>query len=1077
MERFESSQTSIDFNGRFLDNGTWPDQKKYPLNIKVLGRNVEELVLNDIRASADYLIITGFTSLSHLVDVFGNNEYPKLQNVRILLGFEPLLKGRKSYETEVNLSKEIREYWLKCGLSITLGGAAIRLIELIKSGAVSFKFRNRSHAKIYVGSDDVILGSSNFSRSGLFHQHEANLRFNKNVRIEKERYAEIKRIAENFFEEGTDYNSEMISLLEQLIAKVTWQEALARAISEVIEGSWLNEYVELTEKLTNAKLWPTQWHGIAHAMNILQNSSNVLVADPTGSGKTKLCSSLVLTLIHWLWENGERDKSNSIIVCPPLVIPFWQKEFRNLSHINHNQISMGVLSNGKPQAMKAALEEISLAKILTIDEAHNYIRPHSNRSRAIQSHQADHVILATATPINKRADDLLRLVQLLDVDNLSDDDFKIYKNLKEQPRRLLEKSDLDSLRKFISQFTIRRTKTELNHQIQKEDYKYLNSEGNKCRFPVQNCRMYKTQETTEDIRIVTQISEQIGNLLGLTHLRRFSRPDFDLDGIEGEKTYIDTLLGAGKALASFMIREALRSSHAALVEHIAGTPAARIQFDFKTKKHETGDTLSKLEKFKEKMPDIGDFSPTLFPSYLIDEKEYIEKVAEEIRTYSNILKLAKGLSGKREKGKVEHLLKQYNQHGLILGFDSTVISLDLIKKLIHESDPQVPVHVVTGAEDASALEHVLQMCSLGSTARAVILCSDRMNEGVNMQQARSVTLLDMPSVLRIAEQRIGRIDRMDSPHDEIEAWWPDDSEEYSLKGDKRLIDTSILAESIYGSNLSVPKGLRDRHYDAANEMINEYHSMREKDPEWEGITDSFRPVIELKEGTNAIIDESTYDKIKDIQGVIKTRVSFVKSSSSWVFFALRGTKNQSPRWYFIDQDGKFHTEYPAICLQLRSHLVGNPQTLDWNQEHLDKFIERMQNEEVKLLPNKRRRALIVAESILKRKIKYETPELIPVLQEVLRLFNPGNKDFIIDYYRFAEQWIKILQPYLNEKRDQAKRKRRVFNLNSLIKDHRIIKLSQPLLLQILENCPYTDRVDNKIVSCIIGVGNTSSPSH
>ncbi|MEI9918939.1 MAG: SNF2-related protein [Bacteroidota bacterium] len=1069
MERTESSQTSIDFKGRFLDNGTWPDQKKYPLNIKGLGRNVEELVLGDIQASTDYLIITGFTSLSHVIDVFGNNEYPKLSNVRILLGFEPLPKGRKSYETEVNLSKEIREYWLKCGLSITLGGAAIRLIELIRSGRVQFKFRNRSHAKIYVGDEDVILGSSNFSRSGLFHQLEANLRFNKNARIEKERYIEIKRIAENFYDEGTNYNHEMISLLEQLIAKVTWQEALARAISEVIEGSWLSEYVELTEKLTNAKLWPTQWRGIAHAMNVLQTSSNVLIADPTGSGKTKLCSSLVLTLIHWLWENGKRDKSDSVIVCPPLVIPFWQKEFRNLSHINHNQVSMGVLSNGKPQAMKAALEEIALAKILTIDEAHNYIRPHSNRSRAIQSHQADHVILATATPINKRADDLLRLIQLLDVDNLSDEDFKVYKNLREQPRTVLEKSDLDNLRKFISQFTIRRTKTELNRQIEKEDDKYLNSEGNKCRFPVQNCRMYKTAETASDIDIVSKINAEIKKLNGLTHLRRFSRPDFELDGVEGEKIYINTLLSSGKALASFMIREALRSSHAALVEHIAGTLAARSQFEFKTKKSLTGNTLNKLIVFKEKMPDISDFSPILFPSYLIDEKEYSQKVDDEINAYTNILSLAKGFSGKREKGKAAHLLKQYYEHGLILGFDSTVISLDLMKQLIHESDPQVPVHVVSGSENDAVLENVLQMCSLGSTANAIILCSDRMNEGVNMQQARSVTLLDMPSVLRIAEQRIGRIDRMDSPHDEIEAWWPDDSEEYSLKGDKRLVDTSILAESIYGSNLSVPKVLKDRHYDGANEMISEYHSMREKDPEWEGITDSFRPVIELKEGNSAIIDEATYDRIKDIQGVIKTRVSFVNSYSSWVFFALRGTKDQSPRWYFMDHQGTFHTEYPAICKQLRDHLTGNPQTLAWDQQHLDKFIERMRQEEVKLLPNKRKRALAVAQSILNKKLKYETPELIPVIQEVLRLFNASSKEFIIDYYRFAEQWIKILQPYLNEKREQAKRKRRVFNLNSLVKDHRTIKLSHPLLLQILENCPYTDRVDNKIVSCIIGV--------
>ncbi len=340
MGRRNISQTSIEFNGT-IDNIIWPPHELYPLNVRAHSRKVESEVTNDVAASIDYLNITGFTSLSHLIDTFGYKNFPILEKVRIVLGFEPHIKGRKQYETEHRLSREIRDYWLRNGLSVTLGGAVIRLIELIDSGVVDFRFKDKLHAKIYVGDHNAILGSSNFSKSGLVFQQEANIRVGRNEAlvtnaspseegVGQGQYESIKTIAENFYKQSTPFNEEIKSLLKELIQQVTWQEALARAIAEVIEGNWLHEYGELYSKLERSRLWPSQWRGVAQAMNILQNQSNVLIADPTGSGKTKLCSALMLTLIHWLWENGKRDRSNSLVVCPPLVIPFWQQEFKNL---------------------------------------------------------------------------------------------------------------------------------------------------------------------------------------------------------------------------------------------------------------------------------------------------------------------------------------------------------------------------------------------------------------------------------------------------------------------------------------------------------------------------------------------------------------------------------------------------------------------------------------------------------------------------------------------------------------------------------------------------------------------------
>lgn len=70
---------------------------------------------------------------------------------------------------------------------------------------------------------------------------------------------------------------------------------------------------------------------------------------------------------------------------------------------------------------------------------------------------------------------------------------------------------------------------------------------------------------------------------------------------------------------------------------------------------------------------------------------------------------------------------------------------------------------------------------------------------------------------------------------------------------------------------------------------------------------------------------------------------------------------------------------------------------------------------------------------------------------------------------FAAQWISILQPWLDEKRSLIKKKRTVYNLNSLIRDYKKITFSPDQLGNIIDNCPYTEKIDNKIVACIIGV--------
>lgn len=94
-------------------------------------------------------------------------------------------------------------------------------------------------------------------------QSEANVRFER-TRYPN-RYREASQLAENFWTSGEPYTDRLIELLERLLRMVTWQEALARACGELLEGDWLRHYLDSIRYHDGPSLWPAQRQGIARA--------------------------------------------------------------------------------------------------------------------------------------------------------------------------------------------------------------------------------------------------------------------------------------------------------------------------------------------------------------------------------------------------------------------------------------------------------------------------------------------------------------------------------------------------------------------------------------------------------------------------------------------------------------------------------------------------------------------------------------------------------------------------------------------------------------------------------------------
>ena len=154
----------------------------------------------------------------------------------------------------------------------------------------------------------------------------------------------MRSIAEHYWDEGKDYTADLIELLNQLLRVVQWEEALARACAELLEGEWAKEFLDSHHGAEVNTLWPSQRQGIAQALYILSRQGSVLIADATGSGKTRLGVHLVRAVLNQVVSSSRARVVKPLLICPPAVETNWQQEATS-SATPLFTASHGVLSN------------------------------------------------------------------------------------------------------------------------------------------------------------------------------------------------------------------------------------------------------------------------------------------------------------------------------------------------------------------------------------------------------------------------------------------------------------------------------------------------------------------------------------------------------------------------------------------------------------------------------------------------------------------------------------------------------------------------------------------------------------
>src|SRR6056297_366602 len=909
---------------RELFKWQWPPAGKYPLNNEV--GKVGTWVKNDLKTSENFLILTGFSSLEYLIEQIGDEDTWLNRSITIVLGIEPIIREelfKKRLSRKKNtFSYQIADYWLEKGISIKLNGPLLSLIKGIEDGKLNFKIHPDLHGKVYVGDHHLMMGSSNYSYSGMALQAEINVRYEKT----DPEYDELSGIARHYESEAKSYNDDLLELLRKLLQLVDWEEALARAVAELLEGGWVDKYFQDLNPGQEFNLWPTQRQAIGQALFILDNEGSVLIAEPTGSGKTRVGAHLLAALLNRFWQQGRGNRSKYKIIAPPLVLDNWQGELDRLYFTVAHPTSHGILSHLSSTKNQTHLRDIQEATVLLVDEAHNYLNMTSNRSQTIKNNKADHVVLFTATPINRKWNDLLRMVELLGLDNLSEAAYKAYKKLKRTRNSAQPSLDvLEQLREYSQKFIVRRTKREINEIIDRRPEAFTDQFGNLCKFPKHVCSIYQVEHEDKDLDLGKKIEQLCGQLKGVLYLRRLTLTKKQIREGTDPQSFVNGRIKSATALSRYNIKNCLRSSRAALIEHTLGTKkACRWANIGSIPKTNSGDILSTLEMI-DGLPKIKNIDDKYIPEWLKNGELYRKSVDEEIRLLEEIVDNAKHMSDRREQSKAQFLSDLVKDQNHILAFDSIVITHYVLEKILRDlASKEVKLAIATGSQSDSGKDEIQEYFHLSSESKSVIgLCTDALSEGVNLQKSSAVVFLDMPTVIRKAEQRAGRVDRLDSPHKKIDIFWPDDHDVFKLEADQKFINRHDLVSTVIGSNISVPEEFYPNGTDkiAPEEMTNLYEERQKEDKEWGGVDDAFKPVREFIE-TGGLIDQDLYDQYKEVTAKVLSRISIVESNNSWAFFALKGTEKRAPKWVLIKNDHELIRDLPKICSFLKSRLPG-----------------------------------------------------------------------------------------------------------------------------------------------------------
>ena len=760
------------------------------------GHTLQERFASRIKNTQFFDVLVGYFYSSGFKAI-----YPSLENtekIRILIGISTDYKTFKAVQSAKMSHKEVGDSFselVKDELdesedNIDVEESIAKFKEWLESKKIEIRAYpdEKIHSKIYIMTADektrsftkgsVITGSSNFTESGL----RGNIEFNVELKDEADYDYALEKF-EELWEKGVDLSERYVQTINQetwLKDNVTPYELYLKFLYEYFKSD-INDEEDFSNLFRPKNFKPLEYqeHAVITAKRILNEYNGVFLSDVVGLGKTYMGTMLCQIL-----------RVPTLVIAPPHLIAkenpgSWRNAFSSFNIDTYYECE----SKGKIDQL-AARDDLHRFRVVLIDEAHNYRNEDTQTYTYLNTIcKNKKVILVTATPYNNSPNDLLSQIKLFqasrnsNIPNLTNIEFffnQLKKNLKgisktEQPDEYLEqvKRNARLIReRLLKYIMVRRTREEIKTYYGK-DLESKNMSFPKIKDPQPIFYQFDSLENTTFDNTLTLLASDF-------NYARY-RP---LDYLKDQKKLSALDKTRQKNITKFMkilVIKRLESSYYAFSKTMERLIKSYEHFIdqyhsgtiYISKKHfqkimdllEKGD-LEAVDDLVEK-GDIEKYEAKEFEDYFIDD------LNKDLLNCKKILKEWNKIKSDSKLNTFKELInkdKVFKKNKYIIFTESKDTS-DYLKESLA---PLLNNRVINFSGDNTSQDErkkVLNNFDNNSNERRddydVLITTDVLAEGVSLHRCNTVINYDIPWNPTKIMQRVGRINRVDSPHDTL----------------------------------------------------------------------------------------------------------------------------------------------------------------------------------------------------------------------------------------------------------------------------------------------------------------------
>ena len=373
---------------------------------KILNNNVQffDVLVGYFRSSGFYKMYESMEKVEKTRILVGLNLDKKSVEMihtaynEMQVDFTSNKEAKEQYSKEVNDDIETSEDSKEVEIGIK------KFIEFVRIGKLEIRVypHHPIHAKVYIMRKDqeksedfgkVITGSSNFSQTGLLGQLEFNveLKDSRDVKFALDKFEEL-------WKDSVDVTDEYIEQAENswIREDITPYELFLKCLYEYFKEEINQDKVDAKALGLPPGFMKLQYqlHAVTRAEKIISTYNGVFISDVVGLGKTYIGAML-----------AKRLRGRKLIICPPVLKENWERVLWEFD------VSAKVESLGKLDFILKM--DADSYDYVFIDEAHRF-RNDDNDTYA-KLHEicnGKKVVLISATPQNNYISDIANQIYL-----------------------------------------------------------------------------------------------------------------------------------------------------------------------------------------------------------------------------------------------------------------------------------------------------------------------------------------------------------------------------------------------------------------------------------------------------------------------------------------------------------------------------------------------------------------------------------------------------------------------------------------------------------------------------------------